>query len=246
MTTCFSPARSSPSTDLGGSERAEWERDGRMRLAFATMPFGTVCLQTVPVASANIARNTGRSQVCRGATAAPWGQGVQPAAPQGAPGPRRAALRRGEPSTSLRDAARKGATRPGEAGESPAPQAGSPQAAGGVWGAQSRRPSRRRGKPGGVLATGDGPQAQPKPVQRPAQRFTGFPAPWMPRQRCPRCGASRFARMRGTSSAPSHGRPSRVGKVASSAGFTSPVRLPAHGDVHGRAVAIRGRRTTDL
>lgn len=44
---------------------------------------------------------------------------------------------------------------------SPAPQAGSPQAVGGAWGAQPRRPSRRRGKPGGVLATGDGPQAQP-------------------------------------------------------------------------------------
>lgn len=217
-----------------------------MRPAFATMPFGTVCLQTVPVASANIARNTGRSRVCRGATAAPWGQGVQPAAPQGAPGPRRAALRRGEPSTSLRDAARKGATRPGEAGESPAPQAGSPQAAGGVWGAQSRRPSRRRGKPGGVLATGDGPQAQPKPVQRPAQRFTGFPAPGVARE----AGHGRCGRPALKGCAPRPGardtaeRPAR-GEVASSAEFAAPMRLPAHGGIHGRAVAIRVRRTTD-
>jgi hypothetical protein len=34
-----------------------------MRPAFVTMPFGTVCLQTVPVASASIARNTGQPGV---------------------------------------------------------------------------------------------------------------------------------------------------------------------------------------
>ena len=91
----------------------------------------------------------------------------------------------------------------------------------------------------------NGPQAQPKPVQRPAQRFTGFPAPWMPHQRCPRCGRPA---LKGCATRPgardTAERPAR-GEVASSAEFAAPMRLPAHGGIHGRAVAIRVRRTTD-
>ncbi len=138
-----------------------------------------------------------------GATAAPWGQGVQPAAPQGAPGPRRAALRRGSQAPVCVTQPARVPTVQGDR-RSPAPQAGSPQAAGGAWGAQPGAQAAGAGNP-----VESEPQATDRRRSRSRCSVQRNGSPGFPRLGCRASGVqgvgARIQRMRAPSRGKSRG-----------------------------------------